>query len=129
MKKKLVIILAFLGVFVIAGIIVIPRLTSTDRFDNLGIDNVDLATIPDGIYSGSAKVFPINVELTVNVSDHKITAITLDKHFNGQGADAEVIPNRVIEAQSLEVDLVSGATYSSKVILKAIENALNSVAK
>lgn len=28
------------------------------------------------------------------------------------------------EAQSLQVDTISGATYSSKVILKAIENAL-----
>lgn len=30
----------------------------------------------------------------------------------------------VVEAQSLQVDAVSGATYSSKVILKAIEDAL-----
>lgn len=36
---------------------------------------------------------------------------------------AESIPQMVIEAQSLEVNVVSGATYSSKVILKAIENA------
>jgi uncharacterized protein with FMN-binding domain len=31
---------------------------------------------------------------------------------------------KVQEAQSLQVDLVSGATSSSKVILKAIEDAL-----
>jgi uncharacterized protein with FMN-binding domain len=30
----------------------------------------------------------------------------------------------VIEAQSLSVDAVSGSTYSSKVVLKAIELAL-----
>ena len=30
----------------------------------------------------------------------------------------------VIERQGLDADCVSGATYSSKVILKAIENAL-----
>jgi uncharacterized protein with FMN-binding domain len=46
------------------------------------------------------------------------------KHVNGQGKPAEVITEKVIETQSLQVDVVSGATYSSKVILKAIENAL-----
>jgi len=35
----------------------------------------------------------------------------------------------VVEAQTLEVDAISGATYSSKVILKAIENALNIASK
>ena len=33
--------------------------------------------------------------------------------------------NNVIKNQSLDVDVVSGATVSSKAILKAIENALN----
>ncbi|GAI95081.1 unnamed protein product, partial [marine sediment metagenome] len=36
---------------------------------------------------------------------------------------------KVVEAQTLQVDAVSGATYSSKVILKAIENALNNANK
>jgi len=37
---------------------------------------------------------------------------------------AELITDMVIDSQSLKVDVVSGATYSSKIILKAIENAL-----
>ena len=37
---------------------------------------------------------------------------------------AKAIPGRVLEAQGLGVDLVSGASYSSKVILKAVEDAL-----
>ncbi|MBA7580983.1 hypothetical protein ES708_22882 [subsurface metagenome] len=54
-----------------------------------------------------------------------IAGIELVKHRSGQGAPAEMIASKVVEAQTLEVDVVSGATYSSKVILKAIENALN----
>lgn len=38
---------------------------------------------------------------------------------------AKIINNHVVEKQTLDVDLVSGATVSSKVILKAIENALS----
>jgi uncharacterized protein with FMN-binding domain len=46
------------------------------------------------------------------------------KHVNGKGTAAESIPETVVEKQTLQVDSVSGATYSSKVILLAIETAL-----
>ena len=62
--------------------------------------------------------------MKVFVKDHKIERIELVKHRNGKGAPAEAITGKVVEAQSLQVDAISGATYSSKVILQAIENAL-----
>lgn len=40
----------------------------------------------------------------------------------GQTIDA--LFNRVIDQQSLKVDVISGATITSKVHLKAVENAL-----
>jgi uncharacterized protein with FMN-binding domain len=40
------------------------------------------------------------------------------------GKKAEAIVPAIIEAQNLTVDVVSGATGSSKAILKAVENAL-----
>ena len=51
------------------------------------------------------------------------------EHVNGQGSGAERIPATVVEKQTLQIDMVSGATYSSKVILKAIENALLNASK
>jgi uncharacterized protein with FMN-binding domain len=60
----------------------------------------------------------------VTVKNHTIKKIELLKHKNGQGQGAEIIPDKVMEVQSLKVDSVSGATYSSKVILKAIQDAL-----
>ncbi len=65
----------------------------------------------------------------MTVKNHQITEIELVKHKSGRGAPAEIIPSKVVEAQTLQVDAVSGATYSSKVILKAIENALNNANK
>ncbi len=62
------------------------------------------------------------------MKDHHITDIKLD-HRHGQGEAAEVITDHVIEAQSLQADTISGVTSSSKVILKAIENALLSAAE
>ncbi len=85
---------------------------------------IDLNTIQDGVYSGSYSAFPVSAEVNVTVKAHRITSIDIIRHDNGQGAPAEAIPGKVVEAQSLQVDSVSGATYSSRVILKAIEGAL-----
>ena len=90
------------------------------------IQKVDLSKVEDGVYTGSYKAFPVTAEVEVTVSNHMITEIELKKHDNGQGAPAEVLPGKVVEAQTLQVDIVAGATYSSKAILKAIEAALNS---
>lgn len=133
-KKKKIIVLSVLAILVIGifiGILVIK--SYIDDYDKviseLTISNVDLSTVPDGTYLGSYKAFPVAVEVKVTVSDHKITGIDLVKHDNGQGAAAKVIPDKVVEAQTLDVDVIAGATASSKVILKAIENALNSALK
>lgn len=88
------------------------------------ISDVDLATVEDGDYIGSYSAFPVSAEVRVTIKNHTIKEIELLKHNNGQGQGAGIIPEKVIEAQSLKVDSVSGATYSSKVILKAIQDAL-----
>jgi uncharacterized protein with FMN-binding domain len=88
------------------------------------ISDVNLASAKDGDYIGSYSAFPVSVEVKVTIKNHAIKEIELLKHNNGQGQGAKVIPDKVVEAQSLKVDGVSGATYSSKVILKAIQDAL-----
>lgn len=91
----------------------------------ISIRKVDLSQVSDGTYSGSFDALLVGAEVSVTVNNHKITDIQLIHHKNERGQKAEVIPNKVLSAQSLQVDTVSGATNSSKVILKAIENALN----
>jgi len=129
MKKKHALILAVLATIIIAiiamAIIFSNSAGNLEQLADYQIQDVDLSMIPDGTYTGRHKVFPINVEVKVVVSNHQITEIELVKHFNGQGSAAEVIPGRVMDAQSLDVDIVTGATYSSKVILKAIKAALS----
>ena len=88
------------------------------------ISDVDLSSANDGIFSATHKVLPIDVEVQVTVKNHTITNILLVKHFNGQGSAAEVLPSQILKVQSLKVDAIAGATYSSKVIVKAIQTAL-----
>lgn len=95
-----------------------------DKLKATQLDTLDLTNIPNGTYEGSYTAFPVSVTLKVTVTNHQITSITILKHDNGQGKPAEAILSDVIEAQSLQVDVISGATYSSKVILLAIQDAL-----
>ncbi|MEW9095916.1 MAG: FMN-binding protein [Clostridiaceae bacterium] len=89
------------------------------------INNVDLYKVRDGEYSGEYNLKEIiGAKVKVTVNNNKITDIDLIEHKYGLGKKAEAVTNRVIEEESLNVDVVSGATASSKVILKSIENAL-----
>jgi uncharacterized protein with FMN-binding domain len=128
MKKRyaaILIVLPVLALGFIASKILFARLDGNlKRLALSEISDVSLAAAEDGVYTGSYSAFPVSAEVRVTVKNHAIEDIELIKHNNGQGQGAEIIPKKVLEAQSLQVDSVSGATYSSKVILNAIRNAL-----
>lgn len=133
MKKKHVIIAVICIAVVIGGYYGIKGIRSLidlknyqKQVNDIAISEVDLNKVPDGTYTGKSDVLWVGAEVKVTVKDHKITAIDLVNHRNERGASAEVLPAKVVEAQSLKVDIVSGATASSKNILKAVENALES---
>ncbi len=92
--------------------------------DSIIIEDVDLQKIKNGTYEGEYKIFPVIAVVSIKVKNHKITEIEIIKHREGKGEKAEAIIEDVIRTQSIEVDTISGATLSSKCILKAIENAL-----
>ncbi|MBU3216873.1 FMN-binding protein [Clostridium estertheticum] len=93
--------------------------------NELKIGSVDLSKVSDGKYTGSCDAEFVAAKVSVTVKDHMIKDITLLSHKTERGKSAEVIPGNVVKAQSLQVDTITGATNSSKVILKSIENALN----
>src|SRR5471030_920229 len=121
---KKIVLIAICIMVLILGFYGIKLLNYKKTIREIKIENVDLSTISDGKYTGSCDASYIAAEVSVTVKDHKITDISLLKHKNERGKPAEVIPGKVVEAQNLKVDTISGATNSSKVILKAIENAL-----
>ena len=126
MKRKLVLILAIMLLIIsTVGFGIIKHIESNlESLKYIQIPEVDMSEIRDGVYSGSYSAAPVSAEVSVTVKDHIITDIQIIKHINGQGSPAEIITDRVIKSQSLHVDSVTGATYSSKVILLAIKNAL-----
>jgi uncharacterized protein with FMN-binding domain len=123
--KILLIVLIVVTALAITGKIVISNIEKNlDGLTELEMEQIDLTQASDGTYFGSYDAFPISAEVKVEVLNNKIDKIEIIKHDNGQGGDAESIVKDIIERQSLDVDTVSGATYSSIVILKAVEDAL-----
>ena len=66
----------------------------------------------------------IYAKVNVTIQDKKIINIDILEHKNERGKSAETIIKTIIAEQKIDVDTISGATNSSTVIKKAIENAL-----
>ncbi len=123
-KIGLIIFVVVVAITAIITYFVVQINDNLDYLVNMEIVDVDLNQVQDGTYVGEYAVFPVKVIVEVEVNDHQITDITIVEHQNGQGTPAEIIVEDVILEQSLQVDSIAGATYSSKVILLAIRDAL-----
>ncbi|MBP3399763.1 MAG: FMN-binding protein [Erysipelotrichaceae bacterium] len=80
-----------------------------------------------GTYAAEENGFHGPVKVEVEVSDDAILSITVTEHEEtpGYGSRAvDELPALIVEAQSLAVDGVSGATFTSKALIKAVELAL-----
>lgn len=118
---KTIIIIAALILFLLIAFII---LMLNQKPVNLVINHIDLSGISDGTYTGDADNGLVKVSASVEVQNGRITDITLLKHDNLLGKPAEKIIDNIIAEQSLQVDAISSATYSSDTIRKAVENAL-----
>ncbi len=125
MKKLLIGALVIVGTLFLVGTAAFIFLEREMRsLADTEIPVLSLAGVFDGTYEGYWSNRVIAVEVLVFVEEEEIVAIEIVRHRHGQGEAAETITDDVIASQSLEVDAVSGATYSSKAILLAIADAL-----
>lgn len=93
------------------------------EIEDLQITSPILEGVEDGEYHGEYQIYAIEARVWVRVESGEIIEIDLE-HEHERGYNAEEIIGRVLDNQTLEVDVVTGSTHSSKVILKAIERAL-----
>ncbi|MBQ9562679.1 MAG: FAD-dependent oxidoreductase, partial [Lachnospiraceae bacterium] len=80
-----------------------------------------------GTYSGSAKGFGGDINVTVTLSENKIEDIQIegDHETENIGSFAvNMLGDKILEAQSPEVDALSGATVTSNGIIRALNSAL-----
>ena len=76
--------------------------------------------------SNNAMAGTLKTKVTVN--GNTVTGIEVVEHHETEGIGTlavDQMPGRILEAQSLDVDIVSGATVTSKAILEAVTDALS----
>ncbi|MFA5523124.1 MAG: FMN-binding protein, partial [Tissierellales bacterium] len=91
------------------------------------IEDVSLGALKDGSYRGESKGFATKITTEVKITNGKITEIKVINHKESKGWYEEVfmvIPEKIIEKQRLNVDVISGATKSSKGLINSIDNAV-----
>lgn len=101
---------------------------STSQSNNNSTTELDLSQISDGEYNGTGTGFRGDVSVTVKVENHSITSITIESYQDDEkyfASAKDTIISEIISNQNLNVDTVSGATFSSNGIIEAVANALN----
>ena len=79
-----------------------------------------------GKYVGKAQGIRSEVEVSVTFDENSITNIEVTSHGETKNiADAaiEKVPAEILEAQSLDVDVVTSVTFTSRAIINAVEEA------
>lgn len=82
----------------------------------------------DGIYTGTAEGFGGDITVQVTIGGGKILSIEIlhaEDETPSYLKQAEKVMERILTVQSTEVDVVSGATWSSAGIINAVSEALS----
>ena len=126
-KKKVVllVIMLLLLIGLVWGIIYLKSVSDYKQaVKETTFEEINISDIPDGVYIGEYDVNFIYAKVEVTVQNGEITNINILEHRNERGKAAEAITNKIVDEQKIDVDAISGATNSSTVIKKAVENAL-----
>jgi uncharacterized protein with FMN-binding domain len=123
MKRILsIIILVSLTTFLITGC---SNDSSTVSLENYNIS--EAGTWKDGIYTETAKGKKGNFDVTVTIENRQIADIVIGDNSETPekgGVAIETIPQEIIDAQSIDVDSVSGASITSNGIKDAVAKCL-----
>ena len=82
--------------------------------------------LEDGVYKGTGTGYAGDITASVLIKDKQIVSIDILSSSDDAAffTRAKAVIDKIIEGQTLDVDTVSGATFSSRGIISAVKNAL-----
>ena len=82
--------------------------------------------LEDGVYKGTGTGYAGDITVSVLIKDKQIVSIDILSSSDDAAffTRAKAVIDKIIEGQMLDVDTVSGATFSSRGIISAVKNAL-----
>lgn len=134
MATVVLIVIAVVGIGLLGGFL--ADAPSRQEAGKLSFSDVKFKNLIDGTYIGEFKgekshLRDASVEVMISggeVADITILKGAVDKEGKPTelraGRDIDDLFNDAIQSQTLQVDVISGATLTSKTHLKALENAL-----
>ncbi|NQT88053.1 FMN-binding protein [bacterium] len=99
------------------------------RLDLLGRAALRTARLRDGAYTGAGYGHSGDVRAHVTVRAGRIADVRLDHREKADLGAKRILPQRILERQSIEVDGITGATTTSNAILTAAYRALKQAAR
>jgi len=90
-------------------------------------DDVAVEEIEDGTYTGTGEGFDGPIEVEVTTEGNEIVGVDILSHSESPDISdpaIEEIPEAIVDNNSTDVDVASGATASSEGIMEAVNNAL-----
>jgi uncharacterized protein with FMN-binding domain len=119
-RRMVAILILLIGLF-----FTIYSSITLNHYRTIPIADSDLNKIPDGLYTGHADIGGFVYRVKVQVNDHKIDSIdVLQNRSSTYARYAEGVIPRIISGQNANVQGITGATTTSKALMKAVENAL-----
>ena len=85
------------------------------------------ADYKDGTYTAQEKGYGGQLTVEVTIKEKKISDVKVVSHSETENVGTKAIeqlPSKIVEANSADVDVVSGATVTSEAIKKAVSSAL-----
>lgn len=123
MRKRILLGLALVLVVMIA-VTAVSRYQEIGDLRRLQITDLDLTNVADGVYTGAYGKQVLSAKLQVTVTAGQIADIQVLEPSNGLGKAGNQMISSVLSAQSLQVDIVTGASATSKLVLRTVEEAL-----
>lgn len=102
--------------------------TSVENQKNTGLTGF---SYKDGVYFGTGEGYRGEITVAIVIENQKLQYALVTKSEDDEKyfTRAKDLLKTVVEKQSTQIDVVSGATFSSKGILEAIENAVKEAQK
>ncbi len=123
-RKVQFIVVGTILMFMLASLVMMS--VSLEQYRKMKIADSDLSILTDGKYHGKATIGGFTYEVGAIIENHKIIDLKVTKNRSSAYARfAEGVIPRILEKQNANVDAITGATTTSKVLMKAVENAFS----
>jgi uncharacterized protein with FMN-binding domain len=124
LKEPTRVIISIAIFFILISVIVVSSV-SLNYYRNIPIRNSDLSQLADGDHYGELEMGGFTFSLSVVVKNKQIQEINIINNRNSNYArHAEAVIIRIIGKQNANMAAITGATTSSKVLMKAVEKAI-----